>query len=417
MIDAMQRARGGKISPEEGTTDPFKAAQDKLFPGRRNRQLDDAARSLLENRVDIAEPILQRYLEKHPGDPAALNLMADIARRADRFEEAERLLLTCIENDPDCPGYRFRYAVIASTLGKYEDALAALDVLLKDDSENPLFRDWKAKVLSHLERFPEALTWRRELAEDYPQIATVWVAYGNLLRHLGKQEDAVAAYRKANEQAGDSIDAYMRLADLKTYRFSEAETARMQQLLSPGLSKEERANLCFTLGAAYGDQKRYAESFENCAKANALLRAGVDFDPDGLTAHRMNCERLFTEDFFRRRSDWGCESRAPIFIVGMPRSGSTLIEQMLSSHSAIEGLGELADLDNIAGRHLARLEGGQPREYRIGGWFEFPSGFVRAFSRAMGNGTRRISTRSGRNILLRPGIAERQRGRFSPTRG
>ena len=403
MIDAMQRARGGKISPEEGTTDPFKAAQDKLFPGRRNRQLDDAARSLLENRVDIAEPILQRYLEKHPGDPAALNLMADIARRADRFEEAERLLLTCIENDPDCPGYRFRYAVIASTLGKYEDALAALDVLLKDDSGNPLFRDWKAKVLSHLERFPEALTWRRELAEDYPQIATVWVAYGNLLRHLGKQEDAVAAYRKANEQAGDSIDAYMRLADLKTYRFSEAEAARMQQLLSPGLSKEERANLCFTLGAAYGDQKRYAESFENCAKANALLRAGVDFDPDGLTAHRMNCERLFTEDFFRRRSDWGCESRAPIFIVGMPRSGSTLIEQMLSSHSAIEGLGELADLDNTAGRHLARLEGGQPHEYRIGGWFEFPSGFVRAFSRAMGEWNAEDFHASGQEYLAATG--------------
>ena len=95
------------------------------------------------------------------------------------------------------------------------------------------------------------------------------------LRHLGKQEEAIAAYRKANEQAGILIDAYMRLADLKTYRFSEAETARMQQLLSPDLSKRRiRANLYFTLGAAYGDQKRYAESFEQLRpKANALLRA------------------------------------------------------------------------------------------------------------------------------------------------
>jgi len=384
MIVKMQLARDRKISPEGETTDPFLAARKKLFPAWRNRKLENAANALSENRVDIAQPILQRYLEKHPDDPAALRLMADIARRADQFEEAERLLLLCIENDPDCPGYRFNYAVIALALEKYEEALAALDVLLKSDARNPVFRDWKAKALSHLERFTEALTYRRELAEEYPQVATVWVAYGNLLRHLGKQEEAVTAYRKANEHAGDSVAAYMRLNDLKTYRFSEAETARMQaQLMLPDLSKEERANLCYALGAAYGDQNRYAESFDSYAKANALLRAGVDFDPDGLTAHRMNCERLFTEDFFRQRSSWGCESNAPIFIVGMPRSGSTLIEQMLSSHSAVEGLGELTDLDNTVGRHLASLEGGQPHEYRIGGFFEFHSGFVRAFSRAM----------------------------------
>ena len=376
MIVNMQLARDRMNSPEEGTTNPFDAARDKLFPDRRNRKLEDAAAAISENRVDIAQPILQRYLEKHPDDPPALNLMADIARRADQFEEAERLLLICIENDPDCPGYRFNYAVIVITLGKYEEALAALDILLKNDARNPLFRDWKAKVLSHMESFTEALTYRRELAEEYPQIATVWVAYGNLLRHLGKQEEAIIAYQKAN--------AYTRLADMKTYHFSETETTRMQaQLALPDLSKEERVNLCFALGTAYGDQKRYAESFDSCAKGNALLRAGVDFDSDGLTVHRMNCERLFTEDFFRQRSSWGCESHAPIFIVGMPRSGSTLIEQLLSSHSAIEGLGELAELDNTVGRHLASLEGGQPHEYWIGSRFEFHSGFVRAFSSAM----------------------------------
>ena len=376
MIVKMHLVPDRKDSPEAGTTNPFDAARDKLFPDRRNRKLEDAADAISENRVDIAQSILQRYLEKHPDDPPALNLMADIARRADQFEEAERLLLICIENDPDCPGYRFNYAVIIITLEKYEEALAVLDVLLKSDARNPLFRDWKAKVLSHMERFSEALTYRRELAEEYPEIATVWVAYGNLLRHLGKQEEAIVAYQKAN--------AYTRLADLKTYRFSEAETTCMQaQLVLPDLSKDEHVNLCFALGTAYGDQKRYAESFDSYAKGNALLRAGLDFDSDGLTAHRMNCERLFTEDFFRQRSSWGCESQAPVFIVGMPRSGSTLIEQILSSHSAIEGLGELAELDNTVGSHLASLEGGEPHEYWISSSFEFRSGFVRAFSRAM----------------------------------
>src|SRR4051794_32828456 len=121
----MQLARDRMISPEGETTDPFEAARHKLFPDRRNRKLEDAVDALRENRVDIAQQILQRYLEKHPDDPAALNLMADIARRADQFEEAERLLLIYIENDPDCPGYRFNYAVIVLTLEKYEEALAA----------------------------------------------------------------------------------------------------------------------------------------------------------------------------------------------------------------------------------------------------------------------------------------------------
>jgi len=383
MMLNMQIARDRKFSPHEETTDFLDAKREKFFPAWRNRQLKDAADALSEGRGDVAQPIVQRYLEKHPDDPPALHLMADIARRADQLEEAERLLLICIENDPDCPGYRFNYAVIVRTLGKYEEALAALNFLLKNDARNPVFRDQKARVLSHMERFTEALTYRRDLAEEYPQIATVWIAYGNLLRYLGKQDEAITAYHKANQYAGDSIAAYMRLADLKTYRFSEADTARMQQLLSPDLSIEDRANLCFALGAAYGDQKRYAESFDSYAKANALLRTGVDFDPDGLTAHRMRCEALFTEDFFRERRSWGCESYAPIFIIGMPRSGSTLIEQMLCSHSAIEGLGELAEVDNIVGGRLASLEGGQPHEYRIGAWFEFPGGFVRAFSRAM----------------------------------
>lgn len=369
--------------PQEGPN-PFNAAREKLFPNRRSRKLDAAADALADDRIDIARPIVQRYLEKHPDDPAALGLLADIAQRSDQFEESETILQRCIESDPDCPGYRFNYAVIARTLGKYDDALAALDTLLERDARNPLFRDQKARVLSHLERFPEALTYRRELTEDYPQIATVWIAYGNLLRHLGRLEEAIAAYRSANEHAGDSVAAYTRLADLKTYRFSEAETTRMQALrASPNLSQEEGANLCFALGDAYGDQGCYSKSFDSYAKGNALLRAGVDFDSDGLTTHRMNCERLFTENFFRQRSGGGCESGAPIFIVGMPRSGSTLVEQILSSHSAVEGLGELADLDDTAGRHLASFEGGQPQDYWIGARFEFPRRFVRAFSRAM----------------------------------
>jgi hypothetical protein len=119
-----------------------------------------------------------------------------------------------------------------------------------------------------------------------------------------------------------------------------------KQLRASGPSTDDRAYLHFALGNAYGDQKLYAKSFDCYVKANALRRLGVDFDPEWLTAYRLNCQSVFTEAFFRDRTGWGCASDAPIFIVGLPRSGSTLIEQILSSHTAIEGLGELADLGN-----------------------------------------------------------------------
>ncbi|HVU21986.1 MAG TPA: sulfotransferase [Rhizomicrobium sp.] len=412
-----KRARDGENAPEDGGSDPFEAARYKLLPPRHNRKLEAAAAALAAGGVDIAQPVLERHLEKHPDDPVALNLMADIARRAGEFEEADRLLLRCVEKDPDCPGYRFHRAIIASTLQKYEEALAALDILLLRDAQNPLFRDWKAKILSHLERFPEAVALRRELTEEFPQIATVWIAYGNLLRHLDKPEEAISAYRSANMLGGDSVNAYMRLADMKTYRFSGEDTARMGQLMSPGLSGEDRVNLCFALGAALGDQKRYAESFENFAKANAFLRADSDFDADGLTAHRTNCERLCTGEFFRQRNGSGVQTDAPVFIVGMPRSGSTLVEQILSSHSAIEGFGELAVLDHTASAHLGSLEGGQPHEYSMGAHFEFHRNFVRAFSRAMSKWTADDFHRIGEDYVAATGNLGRSTRRIFTDKG
>jgi hypothetical protein len=120
---------------------------------------------------------------------------------------------------------------------------------------------------------------------------------------------------------------------------------------------ENRANLHFALGKAYGDHESYARSFENYAKGNALRRIDMDVNSERLAMHRANCESLFTEEFFRQRAGWGHGSRTPIFIVGLPRSGSTLLEQILSSHSAIEGLGELPFLDTLVLKRLSQAVG------------------------------------------------------------
>jgi tetratricopeptide (TPR) repeat protein len=369
------RTEAGAVS------DPLEAARRKLFPPLRHRTLGEAADALAENRADIAEPLVARFLEKRPNDPDALNLMADIARRARRFDDAERFLARCVSAAPDSAGYRFNYAVLLRRQERFAEALAQLDTLLAREPDNPLFREQKADVLHLMGRHDDALAGWRALADDYPQWPEAWLQYGHALRNIGLTEQSVAAYRKVLELTPASAAAYTHLADLKTCRFTADETAAMEKLLADSrIQSAERAELHFALGRAHADENRHAKAFENYARGNALQRAEVTFDPEGFTAFRRECEMLFTPEFFRARNGWGALSTAPIFIVGMPRSGSTLIEQILSSHSAIEGLGELAELDSAVGRFLSGKEDDRPpHDFWIGGWLEFRRGLTEAF--------------------------------------
>jgi tetratricopeptide (TPR) repeat protein len=342
-----------------GVIDPLGEAKRKLFPPLRNRNLAQAADSLAANRADLAGPIVSGFLKKHPNDPSALNLMADIARRAERFEEAEQLLSRCVELS-DCAGYTFNYAVVLRRLDKFDEALAHLDKLLTKEPRNPLFREQKAEVLHLKRRHDEALAHHRELSEEYPASPEVWLNYGDSMRIAGHADQCVAAYRKALELSPALGTVFGRLADLRGYSFTEADVRWLEkQSIMLGLSADDRANLHFVLGNAYNDQKLYPKSFDNYAKANALRRLGVEVNSGKLATHISNCQSVLTEHFFHERSNWGCGSDAPIFIVGMPRSGSTLLEQILSAHSAIEGLGEIPDLIVIAERLVFTAKAGR----------------------------------------------------------
>ncbi|HEY3778955.1 MAG TPA: sulfotransferase [Rhizomicrobium sp.] len=370
---------GNPVAPDFLAT-----ARANLFPPLRNLTLAEAAESLGEGRGDVAEPLLKRFLAKRPNDPDALNLMADVARRAGRLDEAERLLARAVALAPGGTGFRFNYALILRRCDKFVDSLAQLDAILSADPENPLVRERKAAILPLLGRDEETLVLRRELAQEFPEWPDAWLHYGQALRRMGFAEDAIAAWRKALALAPRTVAVYANLADLKTYRFAEPEIAGMEALLAdPEIPAPDRARLHFGLGQARGEAMQYARSFEHYARANALLRAQTAFDPGGFMAHRENCEHIFTPEFFRARQGWGCSSRAPIFIVGMPRSGSTLLEQILSSHSMIEGLGELADLDKLVGQKLSETTERPPHEFWISGWFEFRSGLLEEFPRLM----------------------------------
>ena len=343
---------------------PLAEAKRKLFPPLQDPMLAQAARALADNRPDLAEPLVSASLKERPSDPSALNLLADLARRADRFEVAERLLSRCIEQS-DCTGYRLNYVLVLRRLEKSEQALAQLELLLIQDGKNPLFRDQTAKALHDVGRHEEAIVYRRELSEEYPISPEVWLNYGDSLAMAGFADQCVAAYRKALELAPKLSAVYPRLANLKGHLFSTADIEWLERQLVSGLSADDRANLHFVLGNAYNDQKLYAKSFENYEKANTLRSLGVDSDPERLTAYRLMCESLFTRAFFHERMEFGCGSDAPIFIVGLPRSGSTLLEQILSAHSAIEGLGEIPDFLATVDRLFQSVEAGDPLSAHI----------------------------------------------------
>jgi tetratricopeptide (TPR) repeat protein len=385
MPDSAQSLREVESGGRGDAADPFAEARRKLFPPLRNRTLAQAAGALANNRTDIAQPLLSKFLQKHPRDPDALNLMADIARRSRRFDDAERLMASCVEQCPDGARFRFNYAVILRLGGKTEQALEELDALLAEDPEDPVYRDQKAKTLRAMGRLDDALALRRELTVAFAASSELWLLYGDTSRLAGNSDQCIAAYRRALELAPSSSAAWLRLSELQTYRFAAADIERMEaQLAVSGRISEDRANLHFALGKAYSDQKLHAKSFENYAKANALPRLAMNANPYRLGTHRSNCQTFLTEAFFADRRGWGCRSRAPIFIVGMPRSGTTLLEQILSSHADVEGLGELPDLDTVVIGKLSAVGDGEQDTPDVGDLFDSKSGLLRAYPLVFG---------------------------------
>lgn len=333
-----------------GISDPIVEARRKIVsrPPLRNQKLSEAAKLLSQKRDGAAETITAKFLEKNPSDPAALGLMADIAQRAGRFEDATRLLTQAIERDPDNARYRFNVAIALGRLDQAHSGLEHIDTLLSREPDNPACLSLKGALLHQVGRHDEAVPLYWQMTMDYPQSAEAWLSLGSSMRLAGDPGQCVAIFRKALELSPGLGIAYLALADLNAQRFTAEDSQWMEtELKRSGLSAQDRTNLHFALGTAYNSQQEHAKAFENYSKANALRRLTVESDPQRLATHSANCRRVFTAQSLQAKAGSGNASRSPIFIVGMPRSGSTLVEQILSSHSQIEGLGEIEILDRV----------------------------------------------------------------------
>jgi tetratricopeptide (TPR) repeat protein len=331
-------------------SEPVSPQQSSIDAALRNPQLLAAALALYENRLHDAEPILKTELKKNPFDVAAMRMLAELAGRIGRFPDAENLLRRAVELAPSFVPARSNLALVLYRQGRAEEAISELDLLLGDDPGDIGAANLKAAAVGKIGDYAEAVALYEMVLAAKPHQEKIWMSYGHVLKTVGRRDDSVAAYRRAVELKPEYGEAYWSLANLKTARFTDAELAIMQaQLQREDVADEDRFHLDFALGKAFEDRKNWEVSFAHYASANALRRANLAHDAAEHSAMIAKRTAQMSPQFFDERNG-GHDAADPIFILGMPRAGSTLIEQILASHSCVEGTHELPDIGMIASR-------------------------------------------------------------------
>lgn len=321
----------------------------------RDPQLIAVASAQEHGRVAEAKRVLDQVLERDAANADALNLMAEIASDEHRDGEAEQLLARSVQSSPANQYNRYNFALALQTLNKLDAALAENAILLKSNPASLLFRHLEALLLKNTGKYVDAVSRYRALAVDYPESAYIWNALGEALRDLGgRSNECAAAFLKAAALSPTRGCVWWNLANLGGFRFSDAHIAQMEAALSkPAVSAKNTAELHYALGNAYDRAKDYRKAFEHYSRGNAIRRVNVRYDPDSTSTAVSRAETIFTRDMFRATAAVGCPSREPIFVLGMQRSGSTLVEQILGSHSEIEALGELHFLMKLVAEEIS----------------------------------------------------------------
>jgi tetratricopeptide (TPR) repeat protein len=304
-----------------------------------------------------AENMVRAYLLKHGNHVEGMRLLARIGIERGVLDDAEILLEAVLALAPDYRAARYDYARVLLERHKYLRTREELEKLLKLEPRNRTYLTQYATAIVGLGEHERAVELYRELLVDSPQAADVHLSIAHSLKTLGKRQESIEAYRAAATARPNFGDAYWSLANLKTYRFSEGEIASMRaEESSPGTPLVDRYHLCFALGKALEDQGSFEESFRYYERGNAFKRSESRYRPEIIEQNTRLQIEVCRAELFSRHEGAGAQNPDPIFIVGLPRAGSTLLEQILASHSRVEGTQELADIP----RMVLDLQGRDP---------------------------------------------------------
>ena len=351
-----------RASGDEGAAE--EAELQAIAASVHDPRLMAAAAALVEGRLAEAEAALRPHLKEKPTDVAAIRMMAELAARLGRFRDSENLLRRALELAPAYSAARANLATVLHRQGRPMHAVEVLDGLLGDDPDNAAHQNLKAASLGRLGSYQEALALYEQVLARFPRQAPVWMSYGHVLKTVGRREDSVAAYRRALLEAPSLGEAYWSLANLKTVRLGLEDIAAMEAgLARTDLREEDRFHFHFALGKALEDAGEAERAFTHYAEGNRLRRLMIEHDPDEISDHVHRSEALFTPAFLAARPGHGSPAPDPIFILGMPRAGSTLIEQILASHPLVEGTMELPDIPALVKRLSGRKLRADPSLY------------------------------------------------------
>ena len=319
--------------------------------GKYHPRLVEAALAMNENDLPRAEPLLRAQLKEYPFDVAAIRLFAELAGRLGRYKDAENLLRRALDLSPSFTAARANLALVLYRQNRPEEAIAELGKVAEQEPDNQGRANLQAAALGRIGEFGEALELYEQVLAKAPRQPRIWMSYGHMLKTVGRSADGIAAYRKAIELMPELGEAWWSLANLKTVKFSDADIAAMEAALARSdIVREDRFHLDFALGKALEDRGRADAAFAHYADGNALRRQSLDYSASDTSRYVDKLIEVASPEFMAARAGQGCDAPDPIFVLGMPRAGSTLIEQILASHSLIEGTSELPDIPVLARR-------------------------------------------------------------------
>lgn len=332
-----------------GREDEARVALEKSFSLQPEREaLFKAAEHQRAGRFAQAEEVYRQILSRDPKNVNALRLLGAIAIEMERFRMAAKLLRSAVELAPDYFGAWIDLARALMEQDAFEQSRAAIEQAIRLDPEGAQPRTLLGNLLAKAGRYEEAVAAYRAALQKQSDNGGSLAGLGNVLKTIGRQAEAIDSYRDAILTSPAFGQAYWSLANLKTFRFTDDEIASMEKHVdNEKLTEETRVNFNFALGKAYEDRGAYEQAFAFYEHGNSLRRMNENYDPVQTELIHDRIIETLSNEFLSARTGLGDPDPAPVFIVGLPRSGSTLIEQILSSHSQVEGTYELPDLARV----------------------------------------------------------------------
>jgi tetratricopeptide (TPR) repeat protein len=304
---------------------------------------------LNEGRLGAAEAKCRAFLKENPTHTYAMSLLAEIANRLGYFDDAEFLLQKAVEFEPESGDLRLQYASILRKKQKFEKTMEQVNILCSQFPDNQNYQAQKASEVMQNGDHEAAIKILEEIQKKNPYNFSVLTSKGHAQKTLGKTEEAISSYQSAYRIKPDHGEAFFSLANLKTYKFSDAELTNMrQQVERIDLSLREKVYFHFALAQGYEAVGRHEEAFEHLDKGNKIKSDQSQYSIERMDEELNAQINVCNKDFFDQLGEGGCENRDPIFILGLPRAGSTLIEQIIASHSMVDGTLELPNILSLA---------------------------------------------------------------------